>query len=158
MAFQLEKQYAKYIFSMQLSRQSDLALRVLMYAAERPAAAATIGEIADFHRVSKNHLMVVVHRLGRAGYLDTVRGRSGGLRLSRPPAQIGVGEVVRYAESGFALVECLGPENTCRINGQCRLKGILQDALDAFLRTLDRYTLADLVGSSGVPIVHIRKN
>jgi len=129
-----------------------------MYAAECPAAAATIGEIADFHRVSKNHLMVVVHRLGRAGYLDTVRGRGGGLRLSRPPAQISVGEVVRYTESGFALVECLGPENTCRINGQCRLKGLLQDALDAFLRTLDRYTLADLVRPAGVPIVHIRKN
>lgn len=135
---------------MQLSRQSDLALRVLMYAAERPEAAVTIGEIAGFHRVSKNHLMVVVNRLARAGYLETVRGRGGGLRLARPVAEVRVGQVLRDTESGFALVECLGAGNTCRIVRGCRLKRALREALEQFFGVLDGYTLADLSAKGGL--------
>ncbi len=129
---------------MQLSRQSDLALRVLMYAAGRPGESVTIAEIAGFHRISKNHLMVVVNRLARAGYLETVRGRGGGLKLARPAAQVRVGQVLRDTESGFALVECLGEGNTCRITRGCRLKRALREALEQFFTVLDGYTLADL--------------
>ncbi|MBY0503106.1 MAG: Rrf2 family transcriptional regulator [Bryobacteraceae bacterium] len=133
---------------MQLSRQSDLALRVLMYAAQREEASVTIAEIADFHRVSKNHLMVVVNRLARAGYLDTVRGRGGGLHLAKPPGEIRVGDVLRVAESNFAIVECLGAGNTCRITRSCGLKGALRQAMESFFKTLDSYTLADVAGKS----------
>ncbi len=138
---------------MQLSRQSDLALRVLMYTAERPGESVTIAEIAAFHRISKNHLMVVVNRLARAGYLETARGRGGGLKLARPAAEVGVGQVLRDTESGFALVECLGEGNTCRIARGCRLKGALREALEQFFAVLDAYTLADLAGRADALVV-----
>jgi Rrf2 family nitric oxide-sensitive transcriptional repressor len=107
---------------------------------------ATIDEIAEAYAVSHGHLMKVVHQLGLAGYVETVRGRGGGLRLARDPERIRVGEVVRQTEGNMVLVECFDPkESRCRIEPACGLRRVVKEALEAFLRTLDGYTLADLV-------------
>lgn len=133
---------------MRLTFHTDYALRLLMYLGVRPAALSTIQEIADAYGISKNHLMKIAHELGRAGYVETVRGRGGGLKLARPPEAIGVGDVVRDMEDDFRLVECFDPDsNACAITGACRLKGMLGRALDAYLDVLDEYTLADLLAS-----------
>jgi Rrf2 family nitric oxide-sensitive transcriptional repressor len=130
----------------QLTRYSDYALRVLIYLAVHRGRLVTIEEIARGYGISRAHLMKVVHELGRCGYVETVRGRRGGLRLGRPPEDIGVGEVMRSTEGRMALVECFEPEqNECPIEPACRLRLVLHEALSAFLAVLDRYTLADLV-------------
>ena len=130
---------------MRLSVYSDYSLRVLMYVAAKPDGLSTIREIADAYGISRNHLMKVVFELGRYGLLENLRGRSGGIRLARPADKIRIGEVVRFTESETALVECFGPANGCVITTACRLKGALNQALEAFLAVLDRYTLQDLV-------------
>ena len=131
---------------MRLTVYTDYSLRVLMYLGIRPDRLCTIQEIATAYDISRNHLMKVAHQLGLAGYVDTVRGRGGGLRLARPPAQIGIGAVVRACEEDFRLVECFDPErNRCVITPACRLTAMLAEALDAYLAVLDSYTLADLL-------------
>jgi Rrf2 family transcriptional regulator, nitric oxide-sensitive transcriptional repressor len=132
---------------MQLTTYSDYSLRVLMYLAVHRTKLSTIEEIADAYSISRTHLMKVVHHLGLAGYLETVRGRGGGLRLAREPEQIRVGDVVRQTEEKKVLVECFDPkESRCRIEPACGLRLVLKEALDSFFRTLDGYTVADLVG------------
>ena len=126
---------------MRLTLHTDYALRVLIYAGMHADRLCSVSEIANAYGVSRNHLVKVVHGLGRAGFLESARGRSGGIRLARPAAEIRVGDVVRHAEDGFDLVDC----GTCRITGACRLPGMLGEALAAFVGVLDRYTLADLV-------------
>lgn len=126
---------------MKLTGYTDYALRVLMHLAARPDRLSSIGEIARAYGISQNHLMKVVHDLRKEGFVAAVRGRSGGIRLGRPAAEIGVGEVVRHTEDGFDLVKC----GACRIAPACGLTGVLGEALGAFMAVLDRYTLADLV-------------
>ena len=131
---------------MRLTTFSDYAFRVLIYLGGAPHGRATIADIAGAYGISENHLMKVVHQLARLGYIETVRGRGGGMRLARAPAAINVGEVLRATEDGFQLVECMGEaESDCRIARACALKGVLGEATAAFLETLDRYTLADLL-------------
>ena len=135
---------------MRVTLNTDYSLRVLMYVATKTigdrGALSTIQEIADAFAISRAHLMKVVHQLGRLGYVETVRGKGGGMRLARAPAAINVGEVLRATEDGFQLVDCMGEaESDCRIAPACALKGVLGEATAAFLRTLDRYTLADLL-------------
>lgn len=130
---------------MRLTVLSDYSLRVLMYLGARPDRLATIQEIARAYGISENHLMKVVHGLAGHGFVETVRGRGGGLRLGRPAADITVGAVLRAVEDDFALVECLGAEDTCRITNVCRLKRALRQALGAYFHVLDDCTLADLV-------------
>jgi Rrf2 family nitric oxide-sensitive transcriptional repressor len=130
---------------MRLTNFSDYALRVLMYAAAREGQLITIEETAARYGISRAHLMKVVNLLTREGYLAAVRGRSGGLRLGRPPGEIGLGDEVRATEPDFDLVECFTAGGRCRITPSCRLRGVLGEALTAFAATLDRYTLADLV-------------
>lgn len=129
---------------MQLTQYSDYALRTLIYLAVEDDN-ATISEISDRYKISRNHLVKVVHNLGKLGYIITVRGRHGGLRLALPPEQINIGEVVRRTEPNFNIVECFdGANNTCVITPACRLKGVLAEAYRAFSNTLDQYTLADM--------------
>jgi Rrf2 family nitric oxide-sensitive transcriptional repressor len=130
---------------MRLTNFSDYALRVLLYAAARPDQLITIEETAKAYGISKAHLMKVANQLTRSGYLKAVRGRSGGLALAMRPNRIRLGDVVRETEPDFTMVECFGSDNHCRITPRCRLRGVLKEALGAFMSTLDRYTLADLV-------------
>ena len=130
---------------MRLSTFSDYSLRVLMYLGVQPDRLATISEIAAAHEISENHLMKVVHQLGRSGYLETVRGKGGGMRLARAPKDIVLGEVIRQTEGDIAMVECFADNLSCRILSACRLRGILGEALSAMFLVLDGYTLADLL-------------
>jgi len=131
---------------MRLNVQTDYALRLVMQLAVSNDALVTIAEIAARFDISKNHLMKVAHVLGRAGFIETIRGRAGGLRLARPAADIGVGEVVREMESDFAIVECFEDgKGECLITPACRLKGVFHEATKAFLAVLDEYTIDDLV-------------
>jgi Rrf2 family nitric oxide-sensitive transcriptional repressor len=129
---------------MQLTKFSDYALRVLMYAHAAGDRRVTIEEMAASYCVSRAHLMKVVNALTRAGYLTAVRGRSGGLKLAKPAEEIRLGDVVRTTEPDFALVECFATGNQCVITGCCRLPRALHEALDAFLSALDRHTLASV--------------
>lgn len=131
---------------MRLTVHTDYALRVLMYLALKEDRLATISEIAKSYGISKNHLMKVVHELGVAGYVETVRGRGGGLKLAKPVKSIGLGEVVRFTEPDMAIVSCFEPVNApCAIHPGCVLKRALKRAADAFVEVLDDYTLDDLV-------------
>lgn len=130
---------------MRMTTFTDYSLRVLLYVAAAPEGRATIAEIAAAYGVSENHLVKVVHFLGKHELLVNTRGRGGGLRLARAAQKINVGEVVRLAEAGDRPAECFDKHsNECVLAGSCRLQRILGDALGAFYGTLDRYTLADL--------------
>ena len=140
---------------MHLTRYTDYSLRVLIYLAVQQEELATIEEIAKAYGISNAHLTKIVHQLGRAGYVETVRGRGGGLRLAQPPEKIRVGAVVRHTET-MPLVECFDPKTShCRIEPVCDLRAALRDALEAFLRTLDGYTLADLVVRRRKPLARL---
>ncbi len=137
---------------MRLTVQSDYSLRVLIFVAAKRGELSTIPEIAEAYDISRAHLMKVVHHLGKLGYLSTVRGRSGGIRLAKPPTEICIGKVVRSTEESLALVPCLAQGDGCRIESACRLKGMLSEALGSFFQVLDRYTLADIVDGQAVPL------
>lgn len=131
---------------MRLTTYTDYALRVLMYLGLRGHDLSTIQEIAEQYGISRNHLMKLVHVLGRLGYVETVRGKKGGLRLARRPDEIRVGEIIRRLEPDMALVECFRSTDVqCRIVKSCILQDALGEALGSFLETLDRYTLSDLL-------------
>ena len=130
---------------MRLTTMTDYALRLLMYVGQRPDRLCTISEVAGAYGISEAHLMKVTHQLGLAGWLETVRGKGGGMRLAAAPADINLGDVVRSMEPDFSLVECLTTGNSCTLTGSCRLTGIVVDALQSFMAHLDRHTLADLL-------------
>jgi Rrf2 family nitric oxide-sensitive transcriptional repressor len=132
---------------MRLTAYTDYALRVLMYLAVQPEPKPTIGEIAKAYGVSRNHLMKIVYELGRAGFIETVRGHRGGLKLKRPAAGIGLGEVIRQTEPDLDIVPCFAQDGPacCVITPACSLSGALHRARAAFLDVLDQYSLADLV-------------
>jgi Rrf2 family transcriptional regulator, nitric oxide-sensitive transcriptional repressor len=139
----------------QLTLYTDYGLRVLIYLACHDDD-GTVGAIAERYGISRNHLVKVVHALSQKGFVTTIRGRSGGLRLARPAAEINVGEVVRALETNRALVECFSPEqNTCPIAPVCALKGALAEAEMAFQRVLDGYTLADVTKNPGAIVKHL---
>lgn len=130
---------------MHITRYTDYSLRVLIYLALQQERLATIQQIADSYDISKNHLMKVVHQLTLKGYIESVRGKNGGLRLHRRPEDINIGVPVRETEQDMNLVECFSSDNQCCITPVCGLKNILAEALRAFLNTLDQYTLADIL-------------
>lgn len=133
---------------MRLTQWTDYALRVLMYCAasqsrEHPV---TITEIAESHGISRSHLTKVVQQLAAQGWLETSRGRGGGMRLMKPASDIRVGDVVRDNEPDFTMVECFDTtQNLCGLSQHCRLKGVLSQATQSFLTVLDGVTLADLI-------------
>jgi Rrf2 family nitric oxide-sensitive transcriptional repressor len=131
---------------MRLTVYTDYALRLLMYLALKDDGLATIAEIAKSYGISRNHLMKVAYELGAAGYIETVRGRGGGLRLAKPVETIRLGDVVRRTEPDMALVTCFKPvETPCAIRRCCVLRDALQRACSAFTDVLNGYSLADLV-------------
>ncbi len=132
---------------MRLTNYSDYSLRVLIYlAVKNNNELATIKEIADSYDISKNHLMKITHDLGKLGYIETIRGRNGGMRLAIHPKEINIGEVVSKTEEDFHIVECFDKgKNYCVITPACKLKHILHEALQAFITVLKQYTLEDLI-------------
>lgn len=135
---------------MRLTAYTDYSVRVLMYLALVPDRRVTIDEVSDAYGISANHVMKITHRLGRLGYVETIRGRSGGLRLAGSPEEIKLGELVRHMEGDLALVECMQPEHreSCRITPACHLAVVFAKAANAFLGILDQHTLADIVRNS----------
>ncbi len=130
---------------MRLTVFTDYTLRTLIYLALRPDRLVTIADIAEAYGISNNHLMKVVHQLALSGEVVTVRGQRGGLRLARPAEAINVGAVVRRSESDLEIMPCFGSQGDCIIKPECVLANAVDEALRAFLATLDSYTLADLV-------------
>lgn len=131
---------------MRLTTFSDYSLRVLMYVGLQDKRLVTIAEMARTYGISANHLMKVVHFLAQHGYLETVRGKGGGVRLPRAPETINIADIMRHTESNVALVECFSANHSnCRLMPSCQLKRILREAEEAFYATLSRYTLADLL-------------
>lgn len=131
---------------MKLTAFTDYSLRVLMFLAVDPQRRATIGEIAKAFDISENHLVKVVHYLAKSGWLTSVRGKGGGLELARPADRIVIGDVVRDTEGVALMAECFGDDkNCCAIGHNCRLRGVLGEAVNAFYGVLARYTLADVV-------------
>ena len=128
-----------------LTRYTDYAMRVLLYLGRQPGKLCSIAEIANAYGVSQNNLMKICNDLVNAGYLDSVRGRHGGIRLARPADAINVGELIRHTESDFDLVEC----TSCLIAPACGLTSALDEALGAFMAVLDGYSLADLIARKG---------
>lgn len=126
---------------------TDFSLRVLIYLGTKEKGdLSTIQAISDAYGISKNHLMKVTHELGKLGYIETIRGRGGGIRLAKEPEDIIIGQVVRHTEDDFHLVECFDSKtNSCVISPVCGLKGALNRALFAYLKVLDEYTLADFL-------------
>ena len=141
---------------MRLTRYTDYSMRVLMYLAAHPDRICTIPEMARAYGISQNHLMKVVHQLGKAGYVTGVRGRNGGVRLARPADTINVGAVIRYSETQpggeeLAVLDC----PVCPIAPACGLTGVVDEALAAFFAVLERFTLADLVATRTAALLDI---
>lgn len=131
---------------MRMTQFSNFAIRVLMYAGLNDDRLSAVPEMARAYGVSYDHLKKAAAELCRLGYLETVRGRAGGFRLSKPPQDIRIGEVIRQTEGKVILVECFDEAtNTCPLPEVCVLRTALQEALAAFFTALDRYTLADLL-------------
>jgi Rrf2 family nitric oxide-sensitive transcriptional repressor len=135
---------------MQLSLHADYALRVLIYLGTHPSRIVTTQEISGAYGISKHHLVRVIHTLAEHSYVKIQPGRSGGVTLAREPHTMPLGDIIRHSEPNLRLVECFdGQTNTCPIASICGLKGMLNEALQAFLATLNRYTIADVLASSG---------
>jgi len=131
---------------MQLTRYTDYSLRVLAYLTLKKDQAITINEISEYYNISRNHLVKIVHNLSNSGFINTTRGKGGGIRLARKPELICIGDVVRKTEPHFNIVECFNPDGPpCVIEPFCALKGSLQEASRSFLAVLDKYTLADAI-------------
>jgi Rrf2 family nitric oxide-sensitive transcriptional repressor len=135
-----------------LTTLTDYALRLLIYLAQRPERLCTISEVAGSYGVSKAHMMKITHQLGLAGWIQTVRGKGGGMRLAQMPQAICLGAVVRSIEPDFFLVECFSPGNTCILTGTCKLTGVIQGALQSFMDYLDGSTLADILPALADPL------
>lgn len=133
---------------MRLTVLTDYAFRILIYAGSNSERLCTISEIAKAFDISQTHLMKVSQQLSQQGWISTIRGKNGGLHLSRSPELINLGAVLRSMEPDFALVECLGKNNACKLTGNCPLTCILSGALQAFLQHLDCHTLEDLIQPS----------
>ena len=137
---------------MRLTLMTDYALRLLMYVAQQPDRLCTIAEIAAVHGISEAHLMKVTHQLALQGWVHTLRGKGGGMRLACAPREINLGAVMRGVEPDFHLVECFATGSSCTLTGNCRLARVLDGALQGFMTHLDRHTLADLLPGSDQPV------
>ena len=130
---------------MRLTSYTNYALRTLQLAALRAPALVRVDDVVKVHGLARPHIVKIVHRLGQLGYVETIRGKNGGLRLAQAPERIVIGKVVRDTEPSLNIVECFDDPDACVITPACLLRGALSNALTAFLETLDGYTLADLL-------------
>lgn len=146
---------------MQLTLYTDYSLRVLFYLANMQQNTTTVSQIAEFYKISRNHLVKVVHQLALARFITSTRGKGGGIALAKDPNKINIGDVVRKMEPNFTMVECFNIKtNRCRITNVCRLKGILNQGLEAFFSVLDQYSIADgnTNGMKGMLAAFSKKN
>lgn len=133
---------------MRLTSYTNYALRALQLAALRDPAMVRVDDVVKVHGLARPHIVKIVHELGKAGFIETQRGRGGGFRLSRAAENIKVGEVVRLTEGPFDLVECFNREtNTCPLIGICKLSSTFAHATRAFLEVLDGVTIADIASN-----------
>lgn len=142
---------------MHITQHTDYALRVLIYLAANTDRLVTIAEVSQRFDISRSHLMKVANQLVREGFVDGLRGKGGGLRLARPAEQIAIGAVVRRMERGMELVECFGHDSNCLLTPNCKLKGVLATALEAFLQSLDRVSLADVIEAPQRELLYFAK-
>ena len=141
---------------MKLTDYTDYTLRTLIFLGLHRDELVTIQQIADGYGISKNHLMKIVHRLSLDGIVETVRGRSGGVRLKQPPEAIRIGPIVRASEQDFTLVECFGRSNSnCVLAPACQLKELLHHAMESFFAVLDGRTLADVIRNADQMRAHV---
>ncbi|MFN3260933.1 MAG: RrF2 family transcriptional regulator [Pikeienuella sp.] len=141
---------------MRLTSYTNYALRSLQLAALKAPALVRVDDVVKVHGLARPHIVKIVHALGRAGLIETQRGRGGGFRLARPAAEITVGEVVRLTEGPLDIVECFNrATNTCPLIGICRLSRALQEATHAFLDVLDGVTVADIAANRGELLARI---
>ena len=142
---------------MRLTTFTDYSLRVLIYLGTHKNQRAAVAEIAQAYNISRNHLMKVILFLSADGYVETIRGKGGGVRLKMDPDQIRIGALVRKAEEGSSLVECFSPYSECCIEPVCFLRDVLENAVKSFYAVLDEYTLADLI-KNRVPLQRLLHN
>ncbi|MGB4813148.1 MAG: Rrf2 family transcriptional regulator [Methylophilaceae bacterium] len=139
---------------MQITTFSDYSMRVMMYLGLQHGQMVNISDIAEAYSISENHLMKVVHYLAQRGYVETIRGKGGGLRLVKDPKSIKIGEMLHESEGGSGLLPCLDGASSCCIYKSCKLVEILREAQAALYLVLDNYTLADLL-SDEAPLAKI---
>ncbi len=139
---------------MRLTTFSDYSMRVMMYLGLQHGQLSTIAEIAQAYAISENHLTKVVHQLAQRGYVETVRGKGGGLRLARDPNTVNLGAMIRDSEGEPSLLPCVDSQSDCCIQPACKLMVILREAQTALFNVLDQYTLADLL-SEQEPLARI---
>lgn len=144
---------------MRLTTLTGYALRLLMHLAQRPERLCTIAEVAGSYGVSEAHMMKVPHQLGLAGWIETVRGKGGGMRLAHAPKDIGLGAVVLSMEPDFFMVECFSSGHTCVLTGACKLTAVVEGALRSFMAYLDGNSLADILtvpdNLAAMPVIHL---
>lgn len=143
---------------MHITQHTDYALRTLIYLAANADRIVTIAEVSLRFDISRNHLMKVANQLVREGFVEGLRGKGGGLRLARAAETIAIGDVVRRMERGMELVECFGHDSRCLLTPNCRLKTVLGDALEAFLQSLDKVSLAELIGAPQHQLLHLARH
>lgn len=131
---------------MRLTQYSNFTLRTLQFLALHEPEIVTVDQVARAHGISRAHLVKVAYDLSQRGYVETQRGRNGGMRLARSAERITVGEILRWTEAPLELVECFNPQtNTCPLQGHCHLSRGIQRALRAFFVVLDDLTIADII-------------
>lgn len=147
---------------MKLTLQTDYALRALIYLGTRRDRLSSIREIADAYQISEAHMIKVIHKLGQSGFVETIRGRNGGIRLEKPPENIPIGDVVRYMEGNMTLLSCMDtvatPSAICALMPGCRLRAVMYEASQALTHVLDRYTLADVITPFEVDRLHGKRD
>lgn len=124
---------------------TDYGLRTLMYVATRSEHTTSVKEIAEHYGISRNHLVKVVHRLSQLGYIETTKGKGGGIKIAKDTEKLRLGDLIEQLEPNMNTVECFAKTNTCRITGSCQLKHYLFEATQNFINTMNKYTLADTV-------------
>lgn len=131
---------------MRLTTFSDYTFRVLIYMGLHPDELITVAELAKRYEISRNHLTKVIHYLGQSGYIETLRGKGGGIRLAVKPSEINLGKLARDTEKNSVLVECFTPNDSqCKITPACSLAGILLEAQEGFYKVLDKYCVEDII-------------
>ena len=136
---------------MKLTKLTDYSLRTLIYLGTHPKRLCTVKEVAEYHGISQNHLVKVVHNLSQLGYIEGTKGKNGGICLLKKPDEINLRDLIIQIEPNLTLVECFNKKtNTCHITDACSLKHILYESLQSFTDTLGKYTLADTIKKPGI--------